>query len=362
MTLEYAKKELVKRYKYLYEFAYLILAPYMYEETEEEYKERVERNLKKYGNELVNRPLIYLNINRLDNINQLFEEFLLSDKPMEETKLYQMVESKRNDKEYLDKVKQGLALVEKENKNRNIEFLKESVDIWNILNKVCDYIDEQSGDLKNKERKLYVLDQYYRILRYKNDGKIYTSGRKLNLHDCSSLSIPLYERKPSRDKSDIGITKNSFITTIANAPYYEDNWSIFTENEKQQIYLQYHDELPYDLEITCELEEEKKGEIRLIRPNNTEPCNKHFYIKEEEIFCNPMSYNPIMYFDKYYQLCPHCGYIVRIPNEILSYEIKKRIEERNKQDRNLFRKMYLYSELFSLDKQSTKGQKKLLKK
>ena len=42
--------------------------------------------------------------------------------------------------------------------------------------------------------------------------------------------------------------------------------------------------------------------------------------------------------------------------------IKKRIHDRNQKDPNLFRKMYLYSELLSLDNQSTKEQKKLIKK
>ena len=56
-----------------------------------------------------------------------------------------------------------------------------------------------------------------------------------------------------------------------------------------------------------------------------------------------------------------CGFIVNIPKETLSDGIKKRIEERCSKDPNLFRKMYLYSELFSLDKSSSKEQKKLLK-
>ena len=64
-------------------------------------------------------------------------------------------------------------------------------DRFTVVLGTSDYIEEQSGDLKNKERKLYILDQYYRILRYKNDGRIYTSGRKLNIHDCNSLILPL---------------------------------------------------------------------------------------------------------------------------------------------------------------------------
>ena len=43
-------------------------------------------------------------------------------------------------------------------------------------------------------------------------------------------------------------------------------------------------------------------------------------------------------------------------------KVKKRIEERCVNDPNLFDKMYLYSHLFSLDKHSTEGQRKMLKK
>ena len=49
MTLEQAKQELVRRYRYLYENAYFILAPYMYEQSEEEFKKMVEKDLKKYN-------------------------------------------------------------------------------------------------------------------------------------------------------------------------------------------------------------------------------------------------------------------------------------------------------------------------
>ena len=53
--------------------------------------------------------------------------------------------------------------------------------------------------------------------------------------------------------------------------------------------------------------------------------------------------------------------MVNIPKEILSSGIRERIEERCSKDDKLFRKMYLYSELFSLDKKATKDQKRLLK-
>lgn len=85
MTLEQTKQELVRRYKYLYENAYFILAPYMYEQSEEEFKKLVDEYSNKYNGivRLLKKPLIYLDTYQLNNRAPLFEEFLLSDKPME---------------------------------------------------------------------------------------------------------------------------------------------------------------------------------------------------------------------------------------------------------------------------------------
>lgn len=351
MTLEQAKQELVKRYLYLYENSCFILAPFMYGQTQEEFR----KSNQSYD---FDAPLSYLNIGILDKINSVFEEFLLSDKIIEDTVLYKMIESQRNDYEYLERVKRGIALLEKDNTGE--DYYKTVLDIGKILNTTGSYIKEQSGDLKNKERKLRVLDEYCKIARYQNNSKIFGSGRNSNLNDCSSFTISTYKNEPFlRDKQDIGITKNSFITTIENALCYEDNQSIFTENEKLKIYLDYHDELPRDLEITCGIEEEYIPlmiETRLYRPENTSPCGENFIIREEEIFVNP---NDTLY--RYYQICPHCGFIVNIPKEILSDSIKQRIEDRCSTDEKLFRKMFLYSELFSLDKNSNQIQKTLFK-
>ena len=80
--------------------------------------------------------------------------------------------------------------------------------------------------------------------------------------------------------------KNNFISLISLAPFTDNNDSIFTENERQEIYLEYHDELPWNLEITCALEEGHENlprKVRPKRPDNTKPCGNVFYIKEEEI-------------------------------------------------------------------------------
>ena len=152
MTIEQAKQELFRRYKYLYENAYFILAPYMYEQSEEDFQKLVDENLRKYNDPILKQPLIYLNINRLDSINSLFEEFLLSDKPMEESSLYQLVENKRNDKDYLDKVKKGLELLEKDNAAKNDEmFSKHLEDLIHDIGYFDYLLKEDDGEDRMKK-------------------------------------------------------------------------------------------------------------------------------------------------------------------------------------------------------------------
>ena len=299
-------------------------------------------------------PAIYLKIYKSDKINALIEEFLLTDKPLEESNLYKELESKRTDKVYLDKVKKGLELVAK--KNANYSFCKTHLDIEKILTIVTDYINGQTRDSKNKKRKIKVINEYQKIAEYKNEEDFSEN----NYREVSIVMSKNQVKKTMHTKNDFGVKSNHFILTIAKAPVGEDNNSIFTENEKQAIYLKYHDELPWNLEIACQLEEkypDLSNEARMIRPDNTQPCGDIFYIKEEEVFVNP---SKTTY--RYYQLCPHCGYMVNIPKEILSEGIKRRIEDRCNKDDKLLRKKYLYSELFSLEKSSPKKSLKKDKK
>ena len=347
MTIETVKEEIIKRYKYLYENSEFILAPFLMEETQEQFKKRVE----KY-NLVDSYPMICLDIEPI--FYQVIEEFLFSEDPMERTILYLLNEDLKTDKEHLELVKEGMLLLEKKNNSR--KYLKENLDIYNLLQRYGRYLEEQSGDLDNKRNKLRVLDEYFRLYRYKNNGKVYKSGKELSIQDYPSISMALELREPSRSKNDIGMTNNKFIETVVNAPYYEYNWSIFTEEEKADVYMCYHDEIPYGMCITCELEDEYVKTMidsRLQRPENTNPCGETFIINEKEIFINQ---DDKLY--RYYQMCPHCGYIVNIPKEVLSEELKQRIEERCLKDQNLFRKKYLQSELISLENKTNQMQLK----
>lgn len=258
MTLEQAKEELIKRYKYLYKNAPLILAPFMYEETKEEFQNRKKRMKEKY-NFKCEYPFIGFDNIEFKKLYKILEEFLLSDKKIEETTLYQTLENKRNDKEFLEKVKHGLELVEKKNKRDSI--IKTNLNIETILHSVCEYVDNQIKDTNNKNNKLKVLDEYFRLFRYDNTGRVIYGGRELLIKDMNNFIIVLpttniNKSKLSRNKEDLGIRKNSFITAIAKGPHYDNNLSIFTEGEKQEVYLMFHDELPCDLEIDCKLEDE----------------------------------------------------------------------------------------------------------
>ena len=335
MTLEEAKKELIRRYKFLYENSVLILAPFMEERAINKLKFTTKSKLAMEILKEVNKTIVFLKIN--PELIPLFEEFLLSDKKMEETALYIMLENCRYERYYLEKVRRGYLLIEKENKKNNC--LKISLSIFDILNKTWDYISDQTGDLDNKENKLKVLDEYYRLARYQNDGVIRSSGHTPSIRDYNNIPVTLYEDEPSRDIDDIGLVNNKFIETVATSFHLNSNWSIFTEEEKQQVYLEYHFELPWDLKVKCD---------------NLDTCGKTFFVKEEEIFMDE--------FNNFYQLCPICGSLVKIDNDLLIEVVKARIEDRCMQDPNLFRKMSLYSELKKLDNMSGKNQIRVLNK
>ena len=111
MNKEEIKKELIGRYKYIYENASFILAPYMYQQTKEE-RERLNRELKKLGyRDLINNKLL-ISLKALPKSLLLdLESFLLSDIPFKESNLYKTLEIQKKNLDYLKKVKLGLNLV-----------------------------------------------------------------------------------------------------------------------------------------------------------------------------------------------------------------------------------------------------------
>ena len=351
------KAELIKRYCYIYENAEYILAPYI---LERKYSDvRGNKRLKS----VFNFSVVEVREMPYELLHDL-ESFSLSDIPCEESKFYLDLEKMKSNPEYLDKVQKGLELLKEINNKIYNPVLRTKLNAWSVFSKIKAFIEGQRFDRYNKHDKLLALDQYFNIARYKNDGKVWHSGYETTFLDykneqhtfCFTYQEPAYPR----ETNDAGVEANKFIDYLINEKNFnEENNVILTEEEKQKIYLKYHDELPWNLEGKCEFEEEViplLTELRLSRPEHTSPCGENFSIKEEEIFVNPDS--PLY---RYYQICPHCGYMVNIPKKILSEGVKERIEARCEKDPNLFRKMYLYSELFALEKDTPDNGKRLLK-
>ena len=67
-------------------------------------------------------------------------------------------------------------------------------------------------------------------------------------------------------------------------------------------------------------------------------------------------------FAEYYQVCPKCGFIVKVDDDQLTEEQKSYVKEKCINDRDLFRKMYLFSELVARDKTSTVQENTLVRK
>lgn len=333
------KEELIKRYKYFYENYPLILAFY------HEKKEYIKRHKEKFKEILKYVPKEYYNSFDVskEDLKKL-EVSLLSDIRLEDTDFYKDFELRKQDTDFLKRAK---TIIEEDRKEYSPD-----ITFRQLMSQVRYYIVDQSGDLTNKEAKLIVLDEYFRIDNYTNDGKVWRSGFEFDFRDFQNVQYATArfgakDPKPTRDKKDVGVKKNVFISTIYDWYRNEKIALYLSEEEKQQIYLTFHDELPWDLLINCSNNE--YDEDKLVRPSNTEPCGKEFYIKEQEMFEIDQSY---------YQRCPECGFIVHIPSEILTDGPRKRIADRMEANPYESRENILNSELQGINNKKTKELKK----
>lgn len=96
----------------------------------------------------------------------------------------------------------------------------------------------------------------------------------------------------------------------------------------------------------------KKENDLFERPYVTSPCYDDFEIDLNKVFMDNNGNT--------FQLCPHCGYMVNIPKEIFNEEDINTIIKRCNEDKTLFRRNYLVSELTALER-FTPNDKKMLK-
>ncbi len=332
------KKELIKRYSYLVSNLDIILLLYY----------------KKY----------YFNIPK--NIILMIEDMLLGDNDLEDSTAFKYFEELKKDKATMEKLQKMKISFEKNN-SKLPEAIQTKLSVSKILELVYYRIDNQSNRL-NVEAKKAIIDEYYRIFRYSNDGKVWHSGVRLKGKDLNNIkngfffSGPLGTEKVSfatyfgecsfkvpkesfPNDSENGVENSEFIQSVYEILVLNriksGNEFFLTEKEKQAIYLSIHNELPFDFSIKCE-----SSNTFLNRPSESLPCGTKFRISEEEIFA---CQSPETLEYSFFYLCPICGYIIEINKKDLPLNFQEKIIQISTQDKNLVRKRQLLSELSALN-------------
>lgn len=201
------RNEIIKRYMYLYQNKELILALCIGTGIE---KEKIEKKIKESerllsSNSVYNRELMklelenanydlehekyYLMANVNDSIVDMYEDFLFSDKEMEELDLYKHIEGVKTSK-YLSVFN---TLIENlETRRKRIFHLKKvpTFTVWKILS----YVRRKNID---NRLVLDAIDRYYNIDRFMLTGDNYESGYKLLESDINRLGEYCLVKYPS---------------------------------------------------------------------------------------------------------------------------------------------------------------------
>lgn len=307
------KKELIWRYRFIYENIEYIVGPFLL-----------------YGNNYENEFIINKKIPY--ELLKLGQDFLLGDEKAEFSKFVMYVERRKRNPEF---VKSIPADIDKERL------------MWEFLNSIGNLIINQDGNKILREKKLQAMNEYYKILNYQNKMEGQKLGSKLIANYLNSKrnkwKIPF-----GKDKDEANFKTTKFVKALNDKSNYDEtSLGILSDKEKQEIYLLFHDELPWDLLVKCEVDKNsiyKPREKRLINRNCQSPCGEEFYLIEENIFINP---NDEFY--DYYQICPNCGYIITVPHSLLPNTIRTRIEERCLNAKYSFSSQILKAELKSMD-------------
>ena len=271
------KEELLKRYTYLYENKELILALCIrpaidYEEVKQNIKdlkkETKRKTLTQEEKELIK---IFLNDNKNilngtkinyylfgevdDEITDAYEEFLFTDKEMENTTLYKHVEAVKNNEMYLASFKNMIEQVEERRKYQNQISNTKTFTVWKILS----YVSYKN--LTN-QKLLKALDKYYNLDRYITTGFNFESG-----YEFLDKDIQIAEIIPKDYQKRI--TKGKVIYGLAYAYKKFNNFEY--EDEYYDSYIGYEDFDPntdykttfmYKLAIMPPIKEEDKKEFR----------------------------------------------------------------------------------------------------
>lgn len=212
------RNEIIKRYMYLYQNKELILALCIGTGIE---KEKLEKKIKESerllsSNSVYNRELMklelenanydlehekyYLMANVNDSIVDMYEDFLFSDKEMEELDLYKHIEGVKNSM-YLDVFN---TLIENLETRRKRNFYLKKVPTFTVW-KILSYVRRKNID---NRLVLDALDKYYNIDRFMLTGDNYESGYKLLESDIYRLGEYCLVKYPSTILMTGGIINN----------------------------------------------------------------------------------------------------------------------------------------------------------
>lgn len=129
---------------------------------------QIKKTIKKLYDEL-KKPQLYLMKNVDNEIVECYQEFLFTDKQIEETDLYKHVEAIKNNENYLSGIKYMISsIVERRSKCKYLTNMS-AFTVWKILSYV------RRANLENKDI-LKALDKYYDIARYVITGINWQSG------------------------------------------------------------------------------------------------------------------------------------------------------------------------------------------
>lgn len=200
---ESIKQEILRRYTYLYDNKELILSLCIKEGIEEKHYKQCIKELKsslkrfrkdgfksqklrdvfkdienRYRQDLKN-PKLYL----MDDIDEktlsMLEEFLISDKPLEESLLYKEIEQIKKDELEMAQAEYLIEGLNERRKNNQHLKNRNPFTVWRILN----YVRENNTNIDDIQD---YLDIYYNLDRYINTDLEWQSGYYLSESDYTA--------------------------------------------------------------------------------------------------------------------------------------------------------------------------------
>jgi len=353
-------KEFKKRYAFLQKNYLFLLAPLIREESDLWLSHR-KSDYEFRGQEFNSERQIYIGIDKY--LFSLIEHFMFfykngTDGRIENHPLYKKVRSLQNNKEYLEEVKRGISILEKEKLEKN--YLKINLSLFDLFVMIRGFIKGEHNS--SKSGKLDILDEYFRVSRYRNDGKSWISGFKLdscdakknlngsNIDPCGRRCYSVIDLQGSgcfnnpfiagfrRSERIVGdnyeVVSGFFGKVNRKLVRYDLVYSHLSDEDILELYLRDHDELPWNLKVMC------SDDSSFERPKGTKPCFRNLNVREENVF---------MLGNYFYNMCPNCGYIVNVTDSLVNSKVRERIAMRCGDDIHNSKKNLLFSELISLD-------------